>query len=256
MGLDHLAGLTHHITSNAREQTTQMKIAVITGASKGIGLETARRFQSAGHHVVNISRSHGGFDQGDWLQADLAAPDWISGIADRLVDLVTGAEQVTIIHNAALLLNDNTKESDDDTIRRVFQINLLAPIQLNRALLPHAGAGSSILYVGSTLSEIAAPDSLSYVTSKHGLVGLMRATALEIAGREMHTACICPGVTDTAMARKHFGGDDNIEKFTQQAVLLRRLVTPGEIADLLLFCAGAPAINGALIHANLGQVGT
>lgn len=232
-----------------------MKTAIITGASKGIGLATAECFAAAGYRVVNISRTRGGFSQGEWLQADLATDDWTDSIATPLLTIAQEAEQLVIIHNAALLLKDNTTSSDDDSIRRVLQINLLAPIQLNRLLLPHARPGSSILYVGSTLSEIAAPDSLSYVTSKHGQVGLMRATALELAPLQMHTVCVCPGVTDTEMAREHFGGTANIDAFTRHAVLLQRLVTPEEIADLLLVAARSPALNTAVLHANLGQGG-
>ncbi|HQR03560.1 MAG TPA: SDR family oxidoreductase [Rhodocyclaceae bacterium] len=231
-----------------------MKVAVITGSSRGIGLATAHRFATAGYRVIGLSRQRGGFE-GPWLTTDLSRSDGVAAITDALIDEIQGADQLVLVHNAATLISDDIADSDDQMLQQVFQTNLIAPIQLNRVLLPWSTPGSSILYIGSTLSEIAAPMSLSYVTSKHGSLGLMRATAIEIAGRGMHSVCICPGVTDTEMARDHFGGAANLEGFVKTRVLLKRAVTPEEIAEVVFFCAGNPALNGQVIHANLGQAG-
>jgi NAD(P)-dependent dehydrogenase (short-subunit alcohol dehydrogenase family) len=112
--------------------------------------------------------------------------------------------------------------------------------------------GSSVLYVGSTLSEKAVPHSFSYVVSKHAIVGMMRATCQDLVGRAIHTACICPGFTDTEMFRKHVPTEalDQIRAMSAYG----RLITPEEIAETLFWAANNPVINGAVIHANLGQV--
>ena len=68
----------------------------------------------------------------------------------------------------------------------------------------------SIIYIGSTLSEKGVANSCSYVTSKHAVVGLMRSTTQDLVGKGIHTACICPGFTDTEMLKNHVGGSKEI----------------------------------------------
>jgi len=83
------------------------------------------------------------------------------------------------------------------------------------------------------------------------MIGLMRATCQDLAGSGVHTACICPGFTDTEMLRAHVG--DAVEAITGM-VTAGRLLKPEEIAELIRVCADSPALNGAVLHANLGQI--
>jgi NAD(P)-dependent dehydrogenase (short-subunit alcohol dehydrogenase family) len=112
--------------------------------------------------------------------------------------------------------------------------------------------GSSILYVGSTLSEKAVPQMSSYVTTKHGMVGLMRSTCQDLFGRFIHTACICPGATETEMLVEYVQGNKDALIMMAQTLSENRLISPKEIARTLLFCAQNSVINGSIIHANLG----
>jgi NAD(P)-dependent dehydrogenase (short-subunit alcohol dehydrogenase family) len=112
--------------------------------------------------------------------------------------------------------------------------------------------GSAIVYVGSTLAEKAVPGSFSYVTSKHAMVGMMRATCQDLAGSGVHTACICPGFTDTEMLRTHVPAEAMDAVRAMSA--FGRLIEPVEIAETIHWASAHPVINGALIHANLGQV--
>ena len=98
------------------------------------------------------------------------------------------------------------------------------------------------------------PGAHSYVVSKHAMIGMMRATCQDLAGRGIHTACVCPGFTDTEMLRAHLGEDASVIEAIAGNCTFDRLITPGEIAATLEFAATNPVINGAVIHANLGQV--
>ncbi len=234
-----------------------LKCLVITGASAGIGLATAGRFLAEGFRVVNISRRPCPADGVVQLSADLGDSTSLEGIRASLEAAVSGASRVVVIHNAARMLKDTVETMDDAALRAVFEVNLVAPNTLNRMLLPHMRAaparnGSAILYVGSTLSEKAVPGSFSYVTSKHALIGMMRATCQDLSGSGIHTACICPGFTDTEMLRKHVPADAMGAVSVMSA--FGRLIDPGEIAETLRWAADNPVINGAVIHANLGQV--
>jgi NAD(P)-dependent dehydrogenase (short-subunit alcohol dehydrogenase family) len=148
--------------------------------------------------------------------------------------------------------NDSAVETPSNAFREVLEVNLVAPNSLNYYTIPFMLSGSAILYVGSTLAEKAVPGSYSYVVSKHAMIGMMRATCQDLAGRNIHTACICPGFTDTEMLRAHVTEEamDSVRSMSAY----NRLIDPDEIADCLYWTANHPVLNGSVIHANLGQI--
>lgn len=228
-----------------------LKLAIVTGASAGIGLATAEKFLDHGYEVVNLSRRPCPLPAVTHIRCDLAA-DFVDEIAGALGPILERADEIALIHNASRLANDTATETASGDLRTVLDINVVAINTLNRLVLPHMGAGSCVLFVGSTLSEKAVPGSFSYVISKHAQIGMMRACCQDFAGSGIHTACICPGFTDTEMLREHVPTDamDAVRGMSA----FNRLIEPGEIADALLWAATSPVINGSVIHANLGQV--
>jgi 3-oxoacyl-[acyl-carrier protein] reductase len=231
---------------------SSMKILLITGASTGIGLATARRFTEDGYTVVNLSRRRCPLPTATHMNCDLATPRFLDNLSAQLGPLLGGAEQIALVHNASRLENDSAIETPSNRLREILEVNLVAPNTLNYFTIPFMHAGSSILYVGSTLSEKAVPGSFSYVVSKHAIVGMMRATCQDLAGRDIHTACVCPGFTDTEMLRAHVPAEalDAIRAMSA----FGRLVAPDEIAETLWWAARHPVVNGAVLHANLGQI--
>ena len=234
-----------------RRMEAKLKLAIVTGASAGIGLATAGKFLDHGYEVVNLSRRPCPLPAVTHIRCDLAA-DFVDEASGALGPILERADQIALIHNASRLANDSATETESDDLRTVLDINVVAINTLNRLVLPHMGEGSCVLFVGSTLSEKAVPGSFSYVISKHAQVGMMRACCQDFAGSGVHTACICPGFTDTEMLREHVPTDamDAVRGMSA----FNRLIEPAEIADALLWAATSPVINGSVIHANLGQV--
>ena len=229
-----------------------MKVLLITGASAGIGLATARLFADDGFTVVNLSRRRCPLPRATHINCDLATPRFLDNISGQLGPLLGDAERIVLVHNAARLDNDSAVETPSNRLREVLEVNLVAPNTLNYFTMPFMRPGSSVLYVGSTLSEKAIPGKFSYVVTKHALIGMMRATCQDLAGRAIHTACVCPGFTDTEMLREHVPADalDSVRSMSTYG----RLITPDEIAQTLHWAAHHPVVNGAVLHANLGQV--
>jgi NAD(P)-dependent dehydrogenase (short-subunit alcohol dehydrogenase family) len=91
------------------------------------------------------------------------------------------------------------------------------------------------------------------VVSKHAQLGMMRATCQDLMGSGIHTALICPGFTDTEMLRTHLGDDPEVEQAIAGMNSFNRLIEPDEIAELIRWAHHNPVINGAVLHANLGQ---
>ncbi len=230
-----------------------MKTLVITGASKGIGFATAQQFANAGYRVLNLSRTPAPDSRIENHSIDLAYSDFEQQLQE-LMDLVLDSGEICLVHNAGRMANDTALDTDTTSFQQMLNVNLVGPHIINQIILPKMTAGSSVIYIGSTLSEKAVPGTYSYVVSKHGLIGMMRATCQDVAGRGIHTACICPGFTDTEMLRTHVGEDMAVLESIGGACTFGRLVTPEEIADTIWFAAGNSVINGAVIHANLGQV--
>lgn len=208
-----------------------------------------------GYRVINLSRRSLDIEGVLQLSVDMGRIDWLEGMAAEALSIAAeSADEIVLIHNAARQDSDTVATLAAENFAAVLQINLVAPQQLNAVLIPYMKPGSSILYVGSTLAEKAVRGCASYVASKHGLVGLMRATVQDLAGTGIHSACVCPGFTDTAMLRGHINNDTGVIAAITANVSAGRLIDPQEIADTLYFCAHSPVISGAVIHANLGQI--
>jgi len=229
------------------------KVLVITGASKGIGHATAALFLEKGYQVVNLSRSPSDLKGIVNISADLSSANWVPQHGTNVLKEARDAGVIVLIHNAAMMVKDNNETVKPEVMQQVFQLNVIAATQLNQLLLPQMKTGSSILYVASTLAEKAVAGTCSYVTSKHAQLGLMRSTCQDLFGRGIHTAAVCPGLTDTEMLRSHCNNDKNILANMAALSSFNRLVKPEEIAYTLFFCAQNPAINGETMHVNLGQ---
>jgi len=230
-------------------------IAIITGVSRGIGECSARAFLDRGWSVIGLSRRAPRIEGVQHLPVDLLEPDWSTRVAPWLdTQLGKTPRLICLLHNAACMYKDDALTGDPTRFREVLELNVVAPVQLNALVHPHQGPGSSILYIGSTLSEKAVAGTASYVTSKHALAGLMKATCQDLKGTGVHTACICPGFTATEMLLGHLGDDPAVRAAVEGASTMGRLIEPEEIAATVLFCAENPVINGAVLHASLGQV--
>jgi 3-oxoacyl-[acyl-carrier protein] reductase len=230
-----------------------MKTAIITGASVGIGESAAALFREAGFEVYNLSRRPCKLVGVNNIACDLSNPAAIKAATSSLRDAVDNSTQVALVHNACQMRKDNAMGCDSDDLLAVLQTNVVAANSINQDLLPLMPKGSSVLYIGSTLSEKAVPGSYSYVISKHAVVGMMRATCQDLMGRGVHTACICPGFTDTEMLRTHLGNDQQVIDSIADLNSFNRLIEPEEIAGMIVWAHNNPVINGSVLHAHLGQ---
>lgn len=230
------------------------KTLVITGASKGIGRATAQLFSDQGYSVVNLSRSPCTVAEVHNISVDLSDQAWATHHQSEILQAIGGSESITLVHNAALMTKETVREVDAAALSNVLQLNVVAAAQLNVMLLPLMREGSSIVYLSSTLGTKAVANTHAYVISKHAVIGQMRASCQDLAGSQIHTAAVCPGFTETEMLQEHLGSNPELRSEIASTIAHGRLVAPIEIAQTIWFCSQTPAINGAVIDANNGQI--
>lgn len=229
-------------------------IALISGASRGIGLATAKLFVAQGFAVYNLSRSPANVIGVNNIAIDLSDAACIDTLAKALNPILSQASRICMVHNAAILEKDSAAAIESQAFARVMQLNVIAPALLNQWLLPFMGPTSAIVYIGSTLSSKGVPNTCSYVTSKHALLGLMRASVQDLVGSGVLSFMVKPGFTNTEMLREHVGGDPEILADIAKGMAMQRLAEPEEIARIIVFGVDNPVLNGAEIDANLGQI--
>ncbi len=228
------------------------KLAIITGASTGIGAAAAELFLQQGFEVVNVSRRVHENAKVCNIACDLSDDSAIEVLTHELLSKMSQAKEVALVHNAGYLGNDSAAEPDFEILERSLAVNVWAPTRINAQLIPHLPKGSSVLYVGSTLSEKAVANSYSYVASKHAVAGMMKSTCQDLFDKGVHSACICPGFTDTSMLREHVPDEDVLQQIGANNAF-GRLAEPAELAELIVWAHHNPIINGSMLHGNLGQ---
>ena len=143
-------------------------LAILTGASSGIGAAAAEQFIDQGYSVVNISRRDCPVPGVETLHTDLADAASLANTCDTLAARLQahdGGPPVCLVHNASLMLKDRCDTTEDSALMEAISVNVLGINTLNRRLVSALPQGSSILFVGSTLSEKAVAGAFSYIVS-------------------------------------------------------------------------------------------
>ena|SRR3990167_9827243 len=226
---------------------------IITGGSRGIGEKTIACFIQNGWQAINISRKPCDLPQVINISIDLSSSANVQKNAEKLQACIKEKGIISLVHNAAFYKRDSLDSLSLLDLQHTLETNVISPIALNQIFIPYMKPGSSIIYIGSTLSEKAVPGSASYVISKHALIGLMRTTCQDLIGKDIRTCCICPGLVDTTILRETMD-ESTINMLIDSKIIGKRLIEPQEIADVIHFCATSTVMNGSTIHANLGHI--
>ncbi len=233
--------------------TSRKPLLIITGASSGIGYATAENFLSHGFDVLNISRNDCALSEVYTINLDLLHAKEKT-IKTQLLLHISEKRRIVLVHNAALCYNDTINNFKSESWQDTFTLNVSLPALLSQWLLPKMAPHSAIVFVGSTLSEKAVSNTCSYTASKHAVLGLMRSVCQDLAGQFIHTCCVCPGITDTPMLRQRVNNDEKIIELLAKVQSDNRLLQPKEMAEVIYMAATHPVLNGAVLHANGGQI--
>jgi NAD(P)-dependent dehydrogenase (short-subunit alcohol dehydrogenase family) len=248
------------------------RVAIVTGASSGIGEATAVRLAHRGARVLATGRNR---------QRLEAVAGGNAGITACVADLADDSSTGAVFEAAARLgvptilvcsaglpghIDQPIVSQSYEAWRMTMKVNLDSPFLMSKAIAPLIAAEGwgRIVYVSSTAGEVGAPSMAPYCASKHGLIGLMRSVAWDIGAFNATANAVCPGWVRTEMAEQNAIRDAirqgiNVEEVWQQRALSyprKSVLTAAEVADTISYLASAAAagINGEAITVALGGV--
>jgi NAD(P)-dependent dehydrogenase (short-subunit alcohol dehydrogenase family) len=241
------------------------KVALVTGAQQGIGKAIALAYGREGAHVaVNYLDDRAAAEavaaqiracgpQALAVAGDVSQPTDVRDLVDAGVTL--GGIDI-LVNNAGIFPRVEFLDMTEAQWDAVLSVNrkgaFLCAQTVARQMVAH-GRGGTIINLTSGAAFRSSPRGVHYVSSKAGLVGLTRATALELARYRIRVNAIAPGTTDTAQPR--YGMSEEELQAVGPQIPLGRLATPEDIADVAVFLASEEArhITGQTLHVNGGS---
>lgn len=246
----------------------QGRTALVTGAGSGIGYSIAAALVQAGARVIINDLVAERADEaaavlkGEALPGDITTPDFLQEVRRLPIDI--------LINNAGFQHVAPLEDFPPELFRQMLEVMLVAPFLLSQAAAPgmKARGFGRIINIASIHAKIASVYKSGYVSAKHGVLGLTRTLALELAPYGVTVNAICPGYVDTPLVRNQLSdlaaahhletAEDAIETIILRNVPMKRLILPVEIASLALFLCSDAACSmtaqGYTIDAGLSQI--
>ena len=240
------------------------RIAIITGGGKGIGAELSLKLASEGAKIIiaemdvpngeltakKIRENNG---EAIVIKTNVADEDSVNNMANEAIK-VFGKIDILINNAGTRHINnilDHTKQQWDD----MLSVNLTGPYLCCKAVIPHmiTGGKGKIINFGSIASFMGRPDRVAYVAAKTGVLGLTRALAVDLTGKNINVNTICPGLISTPFNQK-FAEDPELGEVWGKETIVGRWGKPSDISGAAVFLSSDDSdfINGSEIKIDGG----
>jgi len=228
------------------------RIAVVTGASAGIGAATARALHREGFRLVLGARR---VERLERLAAELGGPPGVEAYPLDVTDPASVRKFVSHVDRVSLLVNnagaafglDTIEQAVEERWRAMYELNVMGVLRMTRALLPalRASGDGHVINVGSTAGFEVYPGGAGYTASKHAVRALTETLRLELLGEPVRVTEISPGMAETEFSKVRFSGDN------RRAEEVYRGMTPlvaDDVAECIVFAATRPS------HVNIDEL--
>ncbi len=241
------------------------RAVVVTGASRGIGLGLARAFSGAGADLIMLADDPKIHDEAERLGARAAQVDVT--VSAGVEAFAAGLDRVDVLINNAgyerLTPLDDASAGNEETFRRILEINVTGMFLMTRALLPKLGAGGRIVNTASVWSRTAEAAFGGYVASKHAVIGLTKTWAKELGPRGINVNAVCPGWVRTEaslrslkrMSERTGASEETLLEGVMAAQAMPGFMDPDDVAGPYLFLASdlAASVTGQSLGVDRGE---
>ncbi len=231
--------------------TEENKVAIVTGASRGIGKATAIRLAKDGFRVV--VNYHSNRSAADIVltaiteaggaavahRADIGSPEKAAGLVQAAIDAFGRLD--VLVNNAGIAEVGTMESTTIEMWQRTIAANLDSAFYTSQAAIPHlrAAGGGAIVHLSSLGAVTGGTTGPAYIASKAGILGLMKSQARELAPFGIRVNAVAPGVTDTDLQRdlgvERLGGGADFKTFAAKAIPIGRIAEPQEMANVVAF---------------------
>ena len=242
------------------------KVAVVTGAARGIGESIAERFTAEGARVLLVDVLH----EVEATATRLGQQAWIADVTDRAAGAAIAAAALQaygridiLVNNAGIGGSKRLLDTDDETIDRFLDINLAAVLRITRAIVPHLPRpGGRIINISSIFGLFGYPGTTAYAVAKAGVAQFTKQLAGELGPEGILVNAVAPGVIVTPMTqgRRH---NDLYHRLMIEGSPVERLGQPADIAGPVAFFASddaafvtgvVMAVDGGILAARHGKI--
>ncbi|MGH9345015.1 MAG: SDR family NAD(P)-dependent oxidoreductase [Terriglobia bacterium] len=227
------------------------KVVIVTGGASGIGLACCKEFAARGGKVALVDRDarlgeesaraiQSGGGQAEFFHGDVSQHDSVEHLVRQITERLGGID--VLVNNAGIQRYGTVTTLSEEEWDEVLNINLKSAFLMAKYAIPEMikRGGGAIVITGSVQSVAAQRNSVHYVVSKHGLLGLTRCLALDYASDHIRTNCVLPGAIDTPMLRWAAALDEHPERVLEACDRLHalgRMGKPEEVAKVIVFLA-------------------
>lgn len=240
------------------------KVAIVTGASSGIGAETARALAESGARVALVGRDEerlseaaaraaraGG--EAEPVAADIDTDEGPASIVAATIERFGGID--VLVHAAGIFLPTPFAETTEEELDSQWRVNVRAPYRLTQAASEHLGSGGSVIFVSSIAGYVGFPNSSAYCATKGAVELLVKSLSLELAPRGVRVNAVAPGNVATKM-NAHLFADPEYERAMLDSTPAGRVGRVEDIAPAVVFLASPAAgyVHGASLLVDGGWV--
>ena len=232
------------------------KIALVTGAGRGIGRACALMLANAGAHVIAVARTESALEELKAQGGDIES--WTGDVRDdAFIARVRGLPALDIlVNNAGTNKLQPLLEVDDATLDMLLTLNVRAAFKVSQAaaaVMVKAGRGGSIVHISSQMGHVGGPRRAVYAMTKHAIEGLTKAMAVELGEHKIRVNAVAPTVVETSMTAPFFK-DPAYREFALGMVPLKEIMQPEDVASAVLYLAspGARLVTGTSLRVDSG----
>ena len=211
------------------------KIAVVTGASKGIGRAICTTLHNAGASIIPVARASAELDSLLEECGERCEPWAGDATSDEFLAFLSTRDRIDIlVNNVGINVPKPMTDLADDELDRMLDLNVRTTYRVSREVLKNMPSDGRIVHISSQMGHVGSPNRTAYCMTKHAIEGLTKAMAVELAPRGIRVNSVAPTFVETAMTKPMLA-DPEFSAFVKKMIPLGQVATTDDVAEAVLY---------------------